>query len=247
MSRKLLEHHEWTDQLSDYLAGELTDGSLQKLQAHLDGCGSCRRVLEGLHDVVSRSGALGNIEPPRDLWGGIAAVIQAPVTVATEVGAKVIALPTAGRLEGASRSALGPSRFTLTARQLVAASLVLIAASATATWLVGPGLGVPVTGSAASAPGFVTMVSEVPGPSAGLAADLAALEASLAAAEGVLDPNTLRILERNLGVIEQAIQDSRSALAQDPGNEFLTDHLERVYQRKLTYLRDAARVVESAG
>ncbi|KPJ79232.1 MAG: hypothetical protein AMS19_11625, partial [Gemmatimonas sp. SG8_23] len=63
-------------------------------------------------------------------------------------------------------------------------------------------------------------------------------------AREVLDPNTVRILERNLSVIEQAIEDSRQALAQDPENEFLAAHLERVYERKLSYLREAARVAE---
>ena len=56
----------------------------------------------------------------------------------------------------------------------------------------------------------------------------------------------MRVLDRNLGVIQQAIEDSRRALAQDPGNEFLASHLERVYQRKLEYLRDAAQVAEWA-
>ena len=53
-----------------------------------------------------------------------------------------------------------------------------------------------------------------------------------------------RVLERNLAVIEQAIEDSRLALEQDPGNEFLAAHLERVYERKVEYLREAARVAE---
>ena len=55
------------------------------------------------------------------------------------------------------------------------------------------------------------------------------------------------MLERNLSVIEQAITDSQRALALDPENDFLSEHLERVYERKLTYLRDAARVIEWAG
>lgn len=77
-----------------------------------------------------------------------------------------------------------------------------------------------------------------------MADELAALEQTLDEARAVLDPNTVRVLERNLGVIEQAIEDSMLALQQDPGNDFLAAHLDRVYERKLTYLRDAARVAE---
>lgn len=81
-------------------------------------------------------------------------------------------------------------------------------------------------------------------PPAGLADELVVLEEALNQARAVLDPNTVRVLERNLDVIEQAIEDSQRALLQDPGNEFLAEHLDRVYQRKLTYLRDATRVAE---
>jgi hypothetical protein len=55
------------------------------------------------------------------------------------------------------------------------------------------------------------------------------------------------VLERNLGVIEQAIVDSREALALDPGNAFLSEHLERMYRRKLVYLQDAVRVSQWSG
>jgi hypothetical protein len=84
-------------------------------------------------------------------------------------------------------------------------------------------------------------------PSDGLAAELAALEAALDVARTVLDPSTVLVLERNLGVIEQAIADSRQALAVDPGNAFLSEHLEGMYQRKLLYLQDAVRAVEWSG
>jgi hypothetical protein len=77
-----------------------------------------------------------------------------------------------------------------------------------------------------------------------MAEELAALEEILRSAEGVLDPNTVRVIERSLGVIEQAIADSREALAQDPGNAFLAEHLERMYRRKLLYLQDAVSLAE---
>jgi hypothetical protein len=73
------------------------------------------------------------------------------------------------------------------------------------------------------------------------------LEDQLAAVRDALDPNTLRVLERNMAVIERAIEDSRQALALEPGNEFLSRHLEQVYERKLDYLREAAAIADWAG
>ncbi len=238
-------HREWTDRLSEYMAGELHAEDSRAVEEHLGECGPCRRVLEELRDVVMRAAALEDLQPSRDLWAGIAATIRAPV----RADAKVIALPTARSnvTEVADTPPGRWSRIAFTPPQLAAASIVLIAISAGATWLAGPSLGAGAAPLSVTVPsGAVSMVTQTAGPPEGLAEELSLLEESLVAARAILDPNTVRVLERNLSVIEMAIADSHRALAQDPGNGFLADHLERVYQRKLTYLRDAARVAEWA-
>jgi hypothetical protein len=240
------QHGEWTDLLSDYMEGALRPDYHLALEDHLSGCGPCRRALDELRDVVERAGALGPIEPPRDLWSGIAAVIEAPDPASSVSTTRVIAFPGTSEPTPERRATERPS-VTLSRAQLVAASVTLIAASSFATWVAGPGLGVRSEQAAAppTTPAVVSMVADPTlEPPAELAAELAALEGTLAEARGVLDPNTVRVLERNLGVIELAIEDSRRALAMDPENAFLAEHLERVYRRKLTYLRDAARFAE---
>jgi hypothetical protein len=243
MSTNRIEHPEWTDRLSDYVAGELPDATRAEMEAHLSECGGCRLALEELREVIAKAEALGPIDPPRDLWAGIAATIQAPLTP-PHAQTKVIAFPgqEAARAEPPKHS----GRVSFSTPQLAAASIALIAASSFATWMAGPGLGVS---PAAEVDPFlsdagVTMVSDAAPPPPELADELHALERTLEEARGVLDPNTVRILERNLAVIEQAIVDSRLALQQDPENEFLARHLERVYERKLDFLREAARVAE---
>jgi len=245
------EHTEWTDRFSDYLDGNLVPTDFKVVEDHLAECGSCRRILEELGAVIASAGDLGDIEPPRDLWAGIAATIQAPIAAAPNE-AKVIALPTASvgpiDADASVSDVFAPARFSFSVPQLAAASIVLIAASSLATWAAGPGLGVRPALDVAQvdASGSATMVAAtaLAAPPPELAEELAALEETLDRARAVLDPNTIRVLERNLGVIEQAIEDSRRALEQDPGNEFLVEHLDQVYRRKLTYLKDAARVAE---
>jgi anti-sigma factor RsiW len=250
MSTNDREHRVWIERLSDYMDGGLSAEEHRRAEEHLSECGACRRILEDLREVVQRAGALGPIEPPRDLWDGIAGTIKAPqARLVSGSPTKIIAFPGADRVPTAppERTRTG---FTLTRGQLVAASVVLIAASSMATWMVGPGLGAgPVAEipAAAESTGSVTMAAEVAAPPEELAAELAQVEETLREARRMLDPNTVRVLERNLGVIERAIADSRNALAQDPGNEFLAEHLERVYERKLTYLRDVVRVAEWTG
>lgn len=246
MNNAKTEHPEWTDRFSAYLAGELLHDDHREVEHHLGECGACRRVLEEMSEVIARAGTLEGIAPPRDLWAGIAATIQAPAAFVS-AGAKVIELPTAGDFEPDRLDGSGVARYNFSRPQLAAAAIVLIATSSLATWVAGPGLG--VQGEAAplvGVPSAVTMAASNSPPPEGLAEELATLEEALVAAREMLDPNTVRVLERNLSVIELAIVDSQQALVQDPGNEFLADHLERVYQRKLTYLRDATHVAQWA-
>ena len=70
-----------------------------------------------------------------------------------------------------------------------------------------------------------------------------ALEEILAANRHQLDSITVRILEKNLSVIDDAIGESLDALRADPGNLFLETHLERSIRAKGDYLRDAALLV----
>jgi hypothetical protein len=240
-------HEEWTDLLSDHLAGDLDERTRSDLETHLAACAECRRVLGELREVVTGASALGGLQPPRDLWPGIASAIAPGVPEGRPGGdAVVLELPTA---HGAGR--VGIAAHTLRARVgLAAAAAGLVALTATTTWWLaaarpGPGATVArVTPSGAAGP---VIAADAGAPSDGLAAELAALEAALDVARTVLDPSTVLVLERNLGVIEQAIADSRQALAVDPGNAFLSEHLEGMYQRKLLYLQDAVRAVEWSG
>ncbi len=253
------QHMEWTDRLSAFMDGELAAEEHAEVEAHLAECGQCRTVLEELRAVRAQAAELGPVEPSRDLWGGIAATIQAPVAPPVEE-ARVIALPTAASggasTSGASRwettrdeveDALAPRRFVLSTRQLMAASVALIAATSFVTWSLQGTPGTTRTAGDSPSNGVIMAATQVAEPPAALAGELASLEAAVLEARDDLDPNTVRVLERNLGIIEQAIEDSRRALAQDPENEFLVEHLHRVYERKIEYLRDATRVAESAG
>ncbi len=190
--------------------------------------------------------ALGDVPPERDLWPGIAEVIGAAGLRRARAG--VIELPTAARARPK------PTGLFLTVPQLAAASVVLALVSAAATWWAGPGLATaPDAGRNADAAAMqvealaVFPAGEMEGPSPALAAELRRLEATLGAVRGQLEPNTVRILEKNLGVIERAIDESRRALALDPNNGFLREHLERTYREKVDYLREAAGIADWTG
>lgn len=234
-------HEHWIDCLSDYMDGNLDQDDCDALEAHLAECGECREALAGLRDIVASARELGDIQPARDLWPGIAAAIVAPMKA---TGATVIQLPTAQRAQSA-----GPGLF-LSRRQLAAAATILMLISATATWVVGPGLAVQATPDIAGIPAGtsdVLFTSELPEAPVGLVEELRSLEAVLTDARSRLDANTIRIIEKNLAVIDGAIEDSRRALLVDPENEFLEEHLARSWERRRDYLQGAVRVVEWTG
>jgi hypothetical protein len=54
-----------------------------------------------------------------------------------------------------------------------------------------------------------------------------------------LDPRTVLIIERNLKAIDAAIQEARTALNDDPANQYLNSHLADARRRKLDLLRHA--------
>ena len=210
---------QWTDRLSEYLDGDLTPAERTTLEAHLVACGTCRTTLDELRRVVARAQALDDRPPAADLWPGIAEHIG------------VVSLA-ARRERGARR------RLSFTMPQLAAAAIVLALFSASSVWLALRNRPKPTP----PAPGTTAVMSNV-GMSpldARTAASVAALEQTLARNRSRLDTGTVRVIEKNLAIIDRAIRDAQSALAADPANAYLNQHLAQETRRKLELLRRAA-------
>ncbi len=210
---------QWTDRLSEYLDGELTGPERTTLEAHVASCDACRTTLDELRRVVTNARALDDRPPTMDLWPAIA----------TRIGL-------------ASRSKVRPlaRRFAFTVPQLAAASVVLALLSGGAAWLVGrrETVSTPPGQRSERAPEFRN-ASSYPGDPR-YAAQVAELEGALERGRGRLDTATVRVIERNLRIIDRAIRGAQSALAADPANSYLNLHLAQEMRRKLELLRQAA-------
>ncbi|HVH10725.1 MAG TPA: zf-HC2 domain-containing protein [Gemmatimonadales bacterium] len=221
----------WTDRLSEYLDGELGASDAVALEAHLADCADCRATLAELRRVVLRAGALDDRPPKADLWPGVAARIgRAPG------GHAPIRAPGGARLT--------PRRFSFTVPQLAAAAVALTLLSSGVAWLAlrGPVAQPAVQPTAALAVSVPTMTNAVAteGADPRYASAVATLERVLAEHRGRLDTATVRVLEKNLAIIERAIRDAQSALAADPANQYLNLHLAQERRRKLELLRRVA-------
>ena len=71
-------------------------------------------------------------------------------------------------------------------------------------------------------------------------AEIATLHDAVEARRSQLNPKTVAIIEQNLRVINEAIRQSRAALAKDPDSRLLNDQLDRTLAKKTGLLRAAA-------
>jgi hypothetical protein len=72
---------------------------------------------------------------------------------------------------------------------------------------------------------------------------VADLEAALEQGRHVLDPETIRVLEESLAIIDKAIHDARGALDQDPGSPVVRRILAENLRLKVSLLRHAVSAV----
>ena len=249
----MIVHQEWTDQLSDYLDGELPADERDAVEAHLRSCAACAAVVNDLKRVVARAASVEARPPQADLWAGIAGRIDAG-------GSPARVAPFAPR---AAR------RFAFTLPQLAAAAALLIAVSGGVAWQAAARTGTPdglrndsartaahpsssvaADGSAdvaqpfeASADGTgaadFARVEHISMADAQYDAAVADLEKALKAGRGRLDASTIAIVEHNLQIIDRAISQAREALVGDPANSYLSSHLVEARRRKLDLLRRA--------
>ncbi|HEY6210483.1 MAG TPA: zf-HC2 domain-containing protein [Gemmatimonadales bacterium] len=215
----------WTERLSEYIDGILPEGECVALEAHLEACASCRATLDELRRVVARARALDDRPPATDLWPGIA----------TGIGLAPGAHPIVSLARRRARR-----RLAFTVPELAAAAIALAILSGGAAWLVLRGSkAVPTATTATPAPMPMLVNASAPGTNARYAAAVADLERALEQGRGRLDTATVRVIEKNLSIIDRAIREAQSALAADPGNAYLNLHLAEQMRRKLELLRRA--------
>lgn len=185
------------------------------------------------NDILAQAiGQWRDDRPSRDLWPGVAARIaehQQPVVAVQRF-------------------------FTFSPAALALAASLLMAVTAGLTWLVArqPAGGATSSGPVIQAYGLpddTTNGQVVPAnfADAQFNAAVSDLEQILRDERDRLDPRTVLVIERNLKAIDDAIQEARMALNDDPANPYLNSHLADARRRKLDLLRHATTLASSGG
>lgn len=242
MTGNTMTHDEFRAILADYLEdGALSAEQRAKADAHLIDCAECSALVADLRKIVTDAAALPMLTPQRDLWAGIDARIETPVF-------------SLGRRTSTERRAIIDEAFNEPApsfapmyRRLAIAASLLVAVTAGVTWSIASRAvpaGAVAVNSAPVTGGKNGAVKNVNRPSASETFDreITSLRRIVDERRGDLDSGTVVILEKNLRLIDNAIAESKAALARDPASAFLTDRLNRAYDSKLQMLRSVATI-----
>lgn len=229
---------EYWERINDYVDGALNEADQGEVARHLDGCPACTQAVADLGQMRRAAQTLPPRRPRADAWQRIAAELsrELPVTPAA-----------------------APAFWT---RQRLgwAAAAVLVLAVASSLWFVlqpsrTPGSqqaasgAVPGTAPAAAAvnPAPTDLVKniddELKAAESHYEKAISGLEQIAKSDQNQLDPALAATLQKNLGVIDQAIRDSRTALQAQPANQLAQDSLFEALQRKVSLLEDTISLI----
>lgn len=221
------------EMLNDHVDEQLSRPDAERVRSHLTTCADCRNDERELRALLSDTAALpAEIEPHRDLWSGIS-----------------------DRIEGRGSSRSNPD--TGWGRALLAASIV-IALLGIGYLATRPGdlpadtrADLPNTtpaGEAGPQAAVDTVARPTDGPlRATLIAESALEEAKFDLRQALdeqrasLAPETREMVDRNLLIIEEAIDEIRVALEQDPANPELGRMLIAAHHQEVQLLQRFAQ------
>lgn len=214
--------------LPDYLEDTLDDSLRDSVEMHLRECVRCASVVRDIENIRKEAAALPDLVPARDLWEGIEARIAAAV------------IPLATRPERQRRFA--PAWMGVAAAALVVSTAGitylltarLLHSGAEASQGAANQMSVPArlaSRDQQSAPTHSDMV---------YGKEIAMLQRIVSERKTQLDSSTVAIIEKNLQIIDAAIEQSRAALAKDPASLLLSEQLTHALDKKVELLRTAA-------
>jgi hypothetical protein len=254
--------------LPDYLEGTLDESLRPAVEGHLRECVRCTGLVRDLRNIEAEATKLPDLVPSRDLWQGIEARIAAPVIpLATRpertrrfapawmgIAAAALIVTTAGitytltarsiRTSNSTVASVPPAVVTPTngsdssipqsAAPQAAAPTQQLTASTSGTRAVSR-----TTGDAQAA-SPVRLVNQTGSTEAVYGKEIEMLQRIVTDRKTQLDSATVAIIERNLQIIDRAIEQSKAALARDPASRLLSDQLTHALDKKVELLRRAA-------
>lgn len=221
--------------LNEYVDDALDAARRSEIDEHLDGCARCRHIVDELREIRSVAASLDPRDPPVRAWMRLERAIK------LEAERPLVQPAHGGRVKGPSRSVL---------LGLAAAAALLLATAGGMWWMSSPArhAAVPRAASAdkpAAAPAEAarSVEMELREAEAHYENAIKGLEQIAAAEQSVFDPRTAATLQKNLAVIDQAINESRAALRSQPTSEPAQQSLLENFKAKMALLQDTVSLI----
>jgi hypothetical protein len=233
--------------LSDLVDGAIARDMRAQVEAHLENCAGCRGLVADLRRIKELARALPKMTAPEPLWPKISADFHAQ----SGHSKRLAIAPAAVRAETpAARPApllrLFPRRPAIVTG-LAAAAVVVLAASAGLYFMtrraLEPVASMSTAAPAGSAQPVQSVETELDQADQHYQKAIAGLEQATKDGQSALDPQTAAVLQKNMGVVDQAIRESRAALRSEPTNEVAQSSLLEALQRKVGLLRDTIALI----
>ena len=218
-----------------------TIGSIRRAQLdlHLDECADCRALLEDLQRIHDAAADLPALAPPDRAWLQIAGRLRQEGRIREDASARPAGRPGRGgyavwlAIAAALVIAAGSAALLLIPR---AGPAPRTQASATTPSPTSPGAG-------ASASPTIDAVNAVEDAQAKFEKAIEDLEKVAKANQQALDPATSATIEKNLGILDQAIADNRVAVKAEPANVAARETLFDALRQKVSLLQDTISVI----
>jgi hypothetical protein len=211
--------------IHDRLDGALDAGAGADLEAHLASCAACRALAADLEDMRRTAASLPDFTPRAEVW--------------TRLSERL-----AGEL------AARPRPFWTGTRVALAMAATLVVAVTASVWLMrDPSAPAPQAAAQAG-----TVIQSTVDPVQDVdehlriadehyTAAIAGLEQVVKSGQSELDPALTATLQRNLGVIDQAITESREAIKAQPNNQLAQTSLFEALRQKVALLEDTVALI----
>ncbi len=220
--------------LDDYLEGDLGSDESRALERHTDGCDACRRELAETRRLLDEAlGLRVGLQPGRELWGDIEARLEPRRAPLAGAASRWLAglVPPGGGLRWAAAGA--------TLAGILVATLTLVGPSSVRRSVPNPVLRPGATTALSVATAGQRQAAAAEAPIFQVRRDLAA---TLEGADATLDPVTVREVERNLAILDEATGEIRAALEDQPSSIHLNRLLASQYQMEAEVLRRLHRL-----
>jgi hypothetical protein len=222
--------------LSDLVDGSLAGDVRAGIDAHLQGCASCRNLFVDLKAIREAGRHLPKATPPEALANKVLDAIARERTPVTS---------SASPSRGGARILHG--RFGTWSRPVwltaAAAALVAVAVGVAVYVRMPQPTAAKAPANAAPTESVQSVESEIEAAQQHYTKAISALEQVAKEGQANLDPQTMAVFEKGNGLVDQAIHESQAAVKAQPSDEQAQASLFDALQRKVDLLKDAVALI----